>query len=299
MRDRKTDILHKFMSETLSKEEKTEFQEYMLNDESFRRKMIKALEVDSHLDEWLKNGSDEYIRTAAVPIYKKQAFYIPALAIAAGAIISYWILKKVPKVNGKARRSLIIDFIKSSWPILLLVPAILLGLEAMIAFPLILVLLAIKERAKWPELKKALRYGLDFKILFLLYAVMLYKAVIESSAAAQAVFSDMQTIGLPIAIMLVVLPLIIGFATGISMAFAGVALPLLIPYIVSDSGINSHALLLAYTSGMMGLILSPLHLCLILSAEYFKANLARVYRYILPPFIMVEASALLIYYLAG
>ncbi len=83
------------------------------------------------------------------------------------------------------------------------------------------------------------------------------------------------------------------------MAFAGVALPLLIPYIASDVGVNSYALLLAYVSGMMGLLLSPLHLCLILSAEYFKASLARMYKYILPPAIVIEAIAILIYYIAG
>ena len=175
----------------------------------------------------------------------------------------------------------------------------MLGLEAMIAFPLILALLAIQQRANWPELKKAFKYGLDLKILFLLYAVMLYKETIESSGAAQRVFLDMQAMGLPASVILVAPPLLMGFAAGLSMAFAGVALPLLMPYIASDSGVNGPALLLAYVSGMMGLLLSPLHLCLILSVEYFKANLARVYRYILPPAIVIEAIAILIYYIAS
>ena len=50
---------------------------------------------------------------------------------------------------------------------------------------------------------------------------------------------------------------------------------------------------------MMGLLLSPLHLCLILSAEYFKANLARVYRYILPLTITIEGIVILIYYITS
>ncbi len=224
---------------------------------------------------------------------------LSALAIISGAILSYWILKKIPKVKGRPAKNMVFSLLRASWPILVLVPSIMLGLEAMIAFPLTLALLAIQQRVKWPELKTAFKYGLDPKILFLLYAVMLYKATIESSGAAHAVFSDMQVMGLPTSIMLVALPLLIGLATGFSMAFAGIALPLLVPYIASDLGINGYALLLAYASGLMGLMLSPLHLCLILSAEYFKANLAKVYKYILPPFLMVEASALLIYYIAG
>ena len=222
-----------------------------------------------------------------------------ALTVVSGAFISYGILKKTLKVKGNPTKNIAYNLVRASWPILLLVSSILLGLEAMIAFPIVLVLLAVQQRANWPELKRVLKYGLDIRILFLLYAVMLYKTTIESSGAAQQVFLDMQAMGLPASVILAVLPLLMGLATGFSMAFAGVALPLLVPYIASDLGVNSYALLLAYVSGMMGLFLSPLHLCLILSAEYFKASLARMYKYILPPAIVIEAIAILIYYIAN
>jgi len=179
------------------------------------------------------------------------------------------------------------------------VSSILLGLEAMIAFPVTLVLLIIQQRAKWPELKKSFMYGLDLKILFLLYSVMLYRTIIENSGAVEVVFTDMQNMGLPALIILIVLPFLMGIATGFSIVFAGVALPLLVPYIASDSSIHGYALLVAYTSGLMGVLLSPVHLCLILSAEYFKANLVRVYIYLAPLFVMVEGVVILIYYLAS
>ncbi|MFC1966605.1 DUF401 family protein [Chloroflexota bacterium] len=237
----------------------------------------------------------------AVPITLVVATLSPltALAIISGAIISYRILKKLPKVRGTATKNIVPNFLRASWPILILVASILLGLEPIIAFPAMLVLLAIQQRANWSELRKAFKYGLDPKILFLLYTVMLYKAIIEGSGTALAVFSDMQTMGLPASVILVVLPLLMGLATGFTMAFVGVALPLLVPYIASDPGINGHALFLAYASGLMGVMLSPLHLCLILSAEYFKANLSKVYRYLLIPFVMVEGIAILVYYIAS
>jgi len=237
----------------------------------------------------------------SVPLFSVVKILCPVtvLIIACGAVFSYGILKKAPKIKRKPSQNIAYNFLRAAWPILLLVPSILLGLDAMIAFPLILLLLAGQQRVKWPELKNALKYGLNPKILFLLYSIMLYKAIIESSGAAGVLISDMQAMGLPPLLMLVALPLLIGVATGISMAFVGIALPLLIPYIALESGINSYALLLAYVSGMMGLLLSPLHLCLILSAEYFKANLARVYRYILPPVLVVEAIVILVYFIAS
>ncbi len=236
----------------------------------------------------------------AIPLFSVVKILSPmtALAVAAGIVLSYRIIKKTPRIKREPTKNIAYSLLRASWPILLLVPLILLGLDAMIAFPLTLALLAGQQRVKWPELKKALKYGLDPRILFLLYAVMLYKATIESSGTAGVLISDMQAIGLPASVMLVALPLLMGLATGFSMAFVGVALPLLVPYIASGLDVNGYALLLAYVSGMMGVLLSPLHLCLILSAEYFKANLAKVYKYILPLAIVVEAIALLIYYTA-
>ncbi|MFC2071336.1 DUF401 family protein [Chloroflexota bacterium] len=225
-------------------------------------------------------------------------FPMTALSILLGTALSYGLLKKVPEIKGKPTKNMASDLLKASWPILLLVSLILLRVEAMIAFPLILVILVLQQRAKWPELRTALKYGLDLKILFLLYAVMLYKATIESSGAANVLILDMQAIGLPALVILVTLPLLMGLATGFSMAFAGITLPLLVPYIVSDSGINGYTLLLAYSSGFVGVLLSPVHLCLLLSVQYFEANLAKVYKYILPPCIVMEAIVTLIYYMA-
>ncbi len=224
-----------------------------------------------------------------------------ALAIALGTISSYRMLKlnKSRETKERMSKNIAYNLLRASWPILLVVALVLLGLDAVIAFPLALALLACQQRAKWPKLKKALKYGLDPKILFLLYAIMLYKATIEGSGAAYTLFSDMQNIGLPALTVLAALPFLMGFATGIGMGFVGISLPLLVPFLTLGSELNSYALLLAYTSGYVGVLLSPVHLCLILSAEYFKASLAKVYKYILPPLIAIEAVAVLIYYIAA
>ena len=225
-----------------------------------------------------------------------------ALVIVLGTVSSYRMLKSNKKNEIKERtskKSTAYNLFRASWPILLIVGLVLAGLNAVIAFPLALALLVCQQRAKWPELKVALKYGLDLQILFLLYAVMLFKATIEGSGAAYALFSDMQHIGMPAPVLLAVLPFLMGFATGISMGFVGISLPLLVPFITLGSEVNSYALMLAYTSGYVGVLLSPLHLCLILSTEYFKASFAKVYKLILPPLLAIEAVVVLIYYIAA
>jgi len=225
-----------------------------------------------------------------------------ALVIALGTFSSYRMLRHSKRYRTEERlskRSLVYDLLRASWPILLIVALVLAGVEAVVAFPLALVLLACQQKAKWPELKTALKYGADLQILFLLYAVMLFKATIEGAGAAYALFADMQYIGLPTPVLLAFLPFLTGFATGISMGFAGIGLPLLVPFIALGSQFNGSPLMLAYISGYVGVLLSPVHLCLILSTEYFKASLAGVYRLILPPLLAIEAVGVLIYHIAA
>jgi len=225
-----------------------------------------------------------------------------ALVIALGTVSSRRMLKPYKRretEESTTRKNILYNLFKASWPILLVVALVLLGLDAVIAFPLALALLASQQRAKWPELKITLKYGVDLKILSLLYAVMLYKATIEGSGAAYTLFSDMQHIGLPAVVLLAVLPFLMGFATGISMGFVGISLPLLVPFLTLGSEVNRYALILAYTSGYVGVLLSPVHLCLILSTEYFKASLAKVYKLLLPPLLTIQALVVLLYYAAA
>jgi len=224
-----------------------------------------------------------------------------ALSIAFGAVSSYRILKlkKTPETREESSGSIARNLLRASWPLLLLISLVLLGLDAVIAFPLTLALLAWQQRAKWPELKKAFKYGLDPKFLLLLYAVMFYKATIEGSDTAYALLSDMESIRLPALVILAALPFLMGLATGLGMAFVGVAFPLLLPFLAPGLELNSYALLLAYTSGEVGVLLSPVHLCLTFSAEYFKASLAKVYRYLVPPLIAIQAVAIVIYLVAA
>jgi len=225
-----------------------------------------------------------------------------ALIIALGTVYSYRMLKpnKRYKIEERTpKKSIVYNLLRTSWPILLIVGLVLAGLDAVIAFPLALVLLACQQRAKWPELKIALKYGADLQILLLLYAIMLFKATIEGAGAAYTLFSDMQYIGMPTPALLALLPFLMGFATGISMGFVGISLPLLVPFITLGAQVNNYALMLAYISGYVGVLLSPLHLCLILSTEYFKASFAKVYKLILPPLLAIEAVVVFIYCIAA
>jgi len=223
---------------------------------------------------------------------------IPLIAIA-GAFVSWRILKSAV-CEGQQRltgRAFLAELLRAAWPVILLICLVIGGMEAFFAFVLVLILLFIQQHASREELLKVIRYAINPRIMVLLYAVMLYKAIVEQSGAAYALFDDMSAMGVPPAAMLVTIPMLIGFATGLSVAFVGISFPLLLPFMSNGNGLNHAALFLAYLCGLVGYEASPLHLCLVLTVEYFQARLGDVYRLIIPPLAGVVLVALGVYLL--
>ncbi|HHE41867.1 MAG TPA: DUF401 family protein [Dehalococcoidia bacterium] len=221
------------------------------------------------------------------------------LMVAFGTLVSIRILRKAPPpASGNSMGgSIPQEIVQSSWPVLLVVALVIIGLDAALAFLVTLLALSVAQRVSRDDVADSLRSGFDPRILFLLYAVMLYKTVVEASGAAQALFNDMQTIGMPPVVILTALPLLIGFSSGLSSAMVGISIPLLLPFLTAEHSVDGLSFLLAYGAGGMGYLLSPLHLCLVLSAEYFKARLSSVYRYLLPPALAVLLTLFFMYVL--
>ncbi len=77
--------------------------------------------------------------------------------------------------------------------------------------------------------------------------------------------------------------------------FVALAFPLLLKIFFPVEGvIDQFALLIGYTGGWLGVMLSPVH-CLILTVEHFNADLRRTYKYIIPAIIATTMVVGLIY----
>lgn len=90
------------------------------------------------------------------------------------------------------------------------------------------------------------------------------------------------------------LPFITGALTGMTIAFVGITFPLIFAIIGPNVNIFPWAML-AYVSGLSGVMLSPLHLCLVLTTAYYGTTLMKVYKSLIPIVAMVLASAIIIF----
>ncbi|MEA1926917.1 MAG: DUF401 family protein [Candidatus Auribacterota bacterium] len=83
---------------------------------------------------------------------------------------------------------------------------------------------------------------------------------------------------IPLLLIITVLPFISGVVTGIAVGFVGASFPVIIPMLDGLSPLSYLAYAaLAYSCGYMGMMLSPVHLCLLVSIDYFKAGLSSCY----------------------
>lgn len=112
----------------------------------------------------------------------------------------------------------------------------------------------------------------------LIIGVMMFKEALEHSGAVANLSAYFTTVGIPVLPLVFLLPFTVGFLTGITVGAVGSTFPL----ILSVAGNDVHLLSFAFASGFIGVLLSPVHVCLILTREYFHADMWAVYRKIIP-----------------
>ncbi len=160
--------------------------------------------------------------------------------------------------------------------------AMVLGLALGVFFPLallagiavcLLINLPARERTKALGNRLAiLLKGFNWPIALSTLAIVVYKDfMLEAESFQQAVYFLVEQ-GLPLMVLIVVLPFITGFITGNNTASLGIALPVLIPFFGPDM-FSVRYFGIIYLSSYAGYFGSPVHLCTYLTNEYFKTPL--------------------------
>lgn len=102
--------------------------------------------------------------------------------------------------------------------------------------------------------------------------------------------------GIPLILVIMLIPFISGMVTGVAFGFVGASFPIVFALIGQNysPAVAAATTAFAYTFGYMGMMLSPVHACFAVTAEYFKTSLLGVYRFIIGPvFVIFTASILL------
>ena len=151
-------------------------------------------------------------------------------------------------------------------------------------------------------LKKSLREWFsrgNTEMLLAVITVMWYRQILSTSGIAEKAVNELMAMSIPLMVVIFLLPFIGGLITGINVAGVGVSFPIVIG-LAEGAGIPMLATaVFAYSAVHMGVMVSPIHFCLILTKEYFKTDYGKAYALLAPSVVAVLLSAWAIAKLVG
>jgi hypothetical protein len=140
----------------------------------------------------------------------------------------------------------------------------------------------------------SLKHGFSIDVIILIFGVMVFKEAMENSGAVGNLSRFFVQEGIPALPILFLLPFMTGILTGITVGFVGSTFPLILS-IAGNTSVS--AISFAFAAGFLGVLLSPVHICLILTREYFKADIWGIYKLMIPGCIIIFIAAIVQYLL--
>jgi integral membrane protein (TIGR00529 family) len=149
-----------------------------------------------------------------------------------------------------------------------------------VVFSIILLyfLLHLDLKAYSGILKKSFTWNLFFAI----FGIMILREMIRISQMHVFITETMQNLAFPALLIVILIPLLLGALTGYNLGAVALSYPLVEPFF-AVAGIQLIGLTsLIFMSSLIGYLVSPIHLCNVLSSEYLKTDTTRMYKIFLP-----------------
>jgi len=182
-------------------------------------------------------------------------------------------------------------------PILIPIVLILIGVTSWLSILIgVFIALAINRKSTLEILIRVLR-KFPWDVILNVVGVVVFKSFIENTGGIPQMVQFFTQHNFPIIVIITVAPFLVGLFSGMGIVPIGVTFPLIIP-LAKDGNFYS-TIMLAYACGFMGVMLSPAHLCLVVSNQYFDADIREVYRLLAIPVISIIIVALVLYLVKG
>ena len=224
----------------------------------------------------------------------------------------YFLFKGISFSNGEegARNSYIKDFFSFFRSILPIITVLFLAIVFEFYLPYALMIgvivafvnyMDVTEKEKrisfsnlFSQFKQRFMYilnGINKKMVLAIIGIMVFRHFVEASGGVDTIASILFYLGLPSSILILITTFITGLFAGNPIASIGITYPILSPLISGSASVELLSLL--FVGNLTGYILSPLHLCLIMTCEYLKAALKSTYLIMLPPVIIIVIGSFL------
>jgi len=146
-----------------------------------------------------------------------------------------------------------------------------------------IILLAVLTKSVWKSYADIIKKSLTWKLAFAVFGIIIFQEMLQASQVHSLIRDLMSGFAFPALILVVFIPFILGVLTGSDFgALAPLSYSLLAPFFsltgVSLLGLTS----LIFISSFLGYLISPIHLCNVLSSDYLKTDTTRMYKFFIP-----------------
>lgn len=185
----------------------------------------------------------------------------------------------------------------SLWPVFYIVLlGVMFKIDLVISVFSVFVIFLACRITSFKMIYKSFRKGFSLDIFILFFAALTLMKIIASGQSAIRMSAALQAWGIPADLVVFSLPFLVGLLTGLTSAYVGVGFPIVSSMFALSGGLTS-GVLLAYGGGLMGIMASPVHLCLVLTKNYFNAEFRGIYRLLLPVILVASVFIFAIKYI--
>ncbi|NLY91541.1 MAG: DUF401 family protein [Firmicutes bacterium] len=153
---------------------------------------------------------------------------------------------------------------------------------------------------KWRQVffqKKIITFALQMSMIRV-YGAFIEANLPDGTPLVAKLSAELASYGIPVVIMVALIPFISALAIGLGAGYVGASFPIVISLLGVNPGFSTllPTLVLAQGFGMIGMLLSPVHVCLLVSNEYFGTKLGSTLAKLVKPALVVLGGAILFYF---
>ena len=190
--------------------------------------------------------------------------------------------KKINKVNNRRKES-VLKLLRAIYPlvVIVLLPFIFpISYIFSTIFGIIIFLLIEKYNLIKIYKSIVISFNKSKKILFAIIGIIIFRCAVMELTVLSEMPKFLNERNIPVFFILLVIPFLITLILGMGSAAIGLSLAIILPIIEPNYSPASIAVI--FTATFCGYLISPMHLCLVLTREYFDAKLMEVYYFMLP-----------------
>jgi len=227
--------------------------------------------------------------------------------IVVGFVIGFWKTpnpkdEENPETNGSLNSNLKTFFITFLPILITIIVAVSLdligfelskiGFDVLIATFVGIIVLIVVSKINFQTFVKPLKSWGIYGVTFAAYGAFLLGSVMKALGISEFFKTLVASGAVDSVVLLAVVPGVLGVLTASALGGVSISVPIL-----GIIALSSKTTSLIYMSSYLGYVIAPTHLCLAFTVDYFKCSLGKVYKYMIPSFLITFGTALLIYFI--